>query len=66
LLDLPRNSKNLDVKIIKEINQLEHDSNNLDSRLASKDITEKTYNELKEKFAERKQKLETILDLINA
>ncbi len=66
LLDLPRNSKNLDVKIIKEINQLEHDSNNLDSRLASKDITEKTYTELKEKFAERKQKLETILDLINA
>ncbi len=66
LLDLPKNSKNLDVKIIKEINQIEHDLNNLDSRLASKDITEKTYNELKEKFAERKQKLETILDLINA
>jgi hypothetical protein len=66
LLDLPRSSKNLDVKIIKEINQLENDSKNLDSRLANKDITEKTYNELKEKFNERKIKLETILDLINA
>jgi hypothetical protein len=66
LLDLPRSSKNLDVKIIKEINQLENDSKNLDSRLANKDITEKTYNELKEKFNERKLKLETILDLINA
>lgn len=66
LLDLPRSSKNLDVKIIKEINQLENDSKNLDSRLANKDISEKTYNELKEKFNERKIKLETILDLINA
>ncbi|MDD4353887.1 MAG: hypothetical protein PHN56_05520 [Candidatus Nanoarchaeia archaeon] len=66
LLDLPRSSKNLDVKIIKEINQLDNDSKNLDSRLANKDITEKTYNELKEKFNERKIKLETILDLINA
>jgi len=66
LLDLPKSSKNLDVKIIKEINQLENDSKNLDSRLANKDITEKTYNELREKFSERKLKLETILDLINA
>ncbi|MFA5303354.1 MAG: hypothetical protein WC393_02350 [Candidatus Nanoarchaeia archaeon] len=66
LLDLPRSSKNLDVKIIKEINQIENDSKNLDSRLANKDITEKTYVELKEKFSQRKLKLETILDLINA
>jgi hypothetical protein len=66
LLDLPRNSKNMDVKIIKEINQIENDLKNLDSRLANKDITEKIYNELKEKFNERKLKLETILDLINA
>lgn len=66
LLDLPRNSKNLDVKIIKEINQIENDLKNLDSRIANKDITEKTYSELRDKFSERKQKLETILDLINA
>lgn len=66
LLDLPRSSKNLDVKIIKEINQIENDSKNLDSRLANKDISEKTYVELKEKFSQRKLKLETILDLINA
>jgi hypothetical protein len=66
LLDLPRSSKNLDVKIIKEINQIDNDSKNLDSRLANKDISEKTYVELKEKFNKRKIKLETILDLINA
>jgi len=66
LLELPKSSKNLDVKIIKEINQLENDSKNLDSRLANKDISEKTYVELKEKFTDEKQRLETILDLINS
>ncbi|MDD5054312.1 MAG: hypothetical protein PHT91_03230 [Candidatus Nanoarchaeia archaeon] len=65
LLELPKNSKNLDVRIIRKINDLENDSKNLDSRLANNDISEKTYLELKEEFTNEKQKLETILDLIN-
>ena len=37
---------------------------NLDSRLATGEISEGTYREVKNELLERKRKLETILDLV--
>jgi len=65
ILKLPKNEKNFDVNLIKEINKIESELNQLDSRLARGEISEKVYYQSKENLKERKIKLETILDLVN-
>ncbi len=58
-------SKKKDVDIIKEINEVESELRNLDSRFANGEISEKVYLEVKDNLKSRKMKLETILDLMN-
>jgi len=65
ILELPKSSKNFDVTLIKEINNIDKDLKKLDARLARSEISEKVYNEVKENLNEQKRKLETILDLVN-
>jgi hypothetical protein len=51
-------------KIVKEIKSVEDEMAKLSSRLASGDISETTFKEAKANLEKRKDKLETILDLI--
>ena len=64
ILELSKKNKNLDTTVIKGINEVEDDLRNLDSRLATGEISEGTYREVKNELLERKRKLETILDLV--
>ncbi len=64
-IEIPKKEKKVDVKIIKRINEIEKDINNLDARLARGEISESTYNDVKANLNERKRKFETILDLLN-
>ncbi|VVB74150.1 Uncharacterised protein [Candidatus Tiddalikarchaeum anstoanum] len=65
LLQVPKGDKHFDVELIKGINSTSDDLKNLDSRLARGEISEAVYKEAKESLTDKKNKLETILDLIN-
>lgn len=65
IINVPKKKKDFDVKVIKQVNKVDKDLNELNSQLASGEISEKTYYEVKENLNEKKRKLETILDLIN-
>ena len=65
ILTLPKGKKDADIDIIRGINRVDDDLRKLDSRLATGQISEGVYLEVKENLNDRKRKLETILDLIN-
>jgi len=50
--------------ILNALQKVEVDLDNVSSRLASGEITEATYNEVKEKLLKKKEKLETIQELL--
>lgn len=54
-----------ETKIFKKIREIENEKSTLNKKLIEGNLSEKTFNELREELDKKKQKLETVLDVIS-
>ncbi len=62
---ITKKSESADSALMTAIHDIQRSLNNLDTRLANGDIKEDTYKELKENLEHKKEKLETLFDLVS-